>query len=545
VPWTFVIDNDVLRKMRIWGARYPGLLAVLQQRLAADLGADPDAHLGAMIAPTMTRPYYLELTPDDGVPEALLITLYVDRHDTERQLHIIQGRLTTAHFPGEVPLSCWIARLGARPRSDIALQRAPCYNAAAVGCPRIGKEGPVMRKVAGWVGFALLGLSSLLPAQGPGGSVEVLERFYVAGDGDFLIVPVTVKGKPYPFLVSTATKTTVYDVSLRPLLGERTDLVWVEGPNKSVLAECYRPPEAYLGRLPLPREGWVLTGDLSWARRQGGQDIRGLLGMDFLGRYVVRIDFDGGVLVIQRGVGGEGPALPLVMDEKGQTPCLDADLEEAGPADRFVIDTGCTGTGDIRAARFDMLASSGDLEPEDDGDCYGGDGPRQVGCLARFGVGEMSHRRLHFGRSAAESRLGLEYLKRYRVTLDFPNARIYLSGGKHFDEPEERDPSGLHLHRPGLETVVGKVAVNSPAAKAGFKPGDVVVAIGRLHAKQVSLAVLKQTLRGAGKAIPVMLKRNGKVLTLTLKVAAVGAVTVLEAAAKQSGGHSGKSRHER
>ena len=55
-----------------------------------------------------------------------------------------------------------------------------------------------------------------------------------------------------------------------------------------------------------------------------------------------------------------------------------------------------------------------------------------------------------------ESVLGLGYLSRYRVTLDFPGDRIYLERGKHFGELNETDLSGASVIRIGRDTIVRK-----------------------------------------------------------------------------------------
>ena len=101
--WTVRFEDGRLgHKLRIWNGRYPGLIALIQRRIAVELAADPDAHLGPPCVPTGTRPYYLELTPDgDGVSEPLHITFYVNRRDQTRELIVVEGLYRTDRFPRE------------------------------------------------------------------------------------------------------------------------------------------------------------------------------------------------------------------------------------------------------------------------------------------------------------------------------------------------------------------------------------------------------------------------------------------------------------
>ena len=128
--WTVRYSGEQLaRRLRAWFVRYPSLAAALQRRIAAELAADPDAHLGGMIVPTTTRPYRLILTPDgDGVPERLHVTFYVERQEATRELVIIEGRLRTDRFPDE-----WSPP---RPRSA---RRGVSATVGHHGHPRLGR----------------------------------------------------------------------------------------------------------------------------------------------------------------------------------------------------------------------------------------------------------------------------------------------------------------------------------------------------------------------------------------------------------------------
>jgi hypothetical protein len=205
-----------------------------------------------------------------------------------------------------------------------------------------------MRCFAEFVGCALVGFLS-----GQAHSSEkdgmALDRVALKG-GDFLILPVTIKGKSYPFVLSTGTKTTVYDISLRNLVGERTGADWLQGPEKDILVSCHRPPEAFVGRIPLPREGSVQLGDLSWARQMYGQDERGLLGMDFVRSYRICVVLDSNRLTIQGGIDQES-FFQLPLGAKSEAPQLAPDLVDGGllePGDVVVsMGQGCHEIGRV------------------------------------------------------------------------------------------------------------------------------------------------------------------------------------------------------
>jgi hypothetical protein len=124
-----------------------------------------------------------------------------------------------------------------------------------------------MRHLAGLVALALVGLTSSLPAAAPERSVEVLERFAVRGDGDFLIAPVTIKGKVYRFILDTGCSSMICDSSLRPLLGARIDRIAIKGTQSTAEVERYAAPEAFVGKLPVPQTEPVCVYDLRSAYR--------------------------------------------------------------------------------------------------------------------------------------------------------------------------------------------------------------------------------------------------------------------------------------
>src|SRR5262245_4197654 len=94
--------------------------------------------------------------------------------------------------------------------------------------------------------------STLVHAEGPrrlGPAERVLQEFDVFKDGDLLLVPVTLKGKEFLFALDTGSTLTVYDSSLKPLLGLPKGSGKGTTPDGDVTLPLYDPPPAALGRL--------------------------------------------------------------------------------------------------------------------------------------------------------------------------------------------------------------------------------------------------------------------------------------------------------
>jgi len=142
----------------------------------------------------------------------------------------------------------------------------------------------------------------------------VVERFKVGKDGDALLVPVKVAGKEYLFLVDTGSTMTVFDRTL--LAGKPKGDINVHTSASRCPFALYEVPQASLGLLDFraclarepspwidPRDDSCVAGlDFTQFREAIGRDIHGIIGMDFLHRYVLRIDFDEGELQLLRRV---------------------------------------------------------------------------------------------------------------------------------------------------------------------------------------------------------------------------------------------------
>lgn len=348
---------------------------------------------------------------------------------------------------------------------------------------------------------------------------NILERFAVAKGGDVLLLPVTVAGKERLFLLDTGCSHTVFDKTVD--LGRPRETVLVNTPNGPAQVSVFDPPEGKVGKLPLRGLGPVGREDLSPLREATGYEIAGVLGMDFLGRHVVRIDFDKGEATFLKKAGRvanpSDKPIPIAW-VPGAVPEVAAALR-GREAIRFQIDTGHAGQccGSLEADCLRRLVRDEEL-------C-------KVGCESArtfTGVCEKAicrARRLTLGgfvvaspllaEDGGANRLGLAFWSRFVVTFDFPGRAAYLSEGKGFDRKDRLNETGLGVVCRDGATVVGRVEGDSPAAKAGCKEGDVLLKVGGLVATKASLFEVRDALRSGPAACVV--RRGQRQIELDLR----------------------------
>jgi hypothetical protein len=231
-----------------------------------------------------------------------------------------------------------------------------------------------------------------------------------AGRGGPLIVTLRLEsGEGLPFLVDTGAPVTLIDKSLERKLGRRlgtTNVISVWETEKSGI---YAMPKLYLGGTRL------MTGDRIITHRESPQGNRqapragfrvmGILGMDCLRHYCIQLDFEAGRLRFldsdSTNAAGLGRAFPLTFN--GGCPHIHDD-GFVGGGTNLIVDVGCSIDGLVNEGAIKGLAV---LSPECvwEGHTY-----------TNIMVAAMDHANV----------LGLRFLARHLVTLDFPKQTMYL-----------------------------------------------------------------------------------------------------------------------
>ncbi len=325
----------------------------------------------------------------------------------------------------------------------------------------------------------------------------ILERFAVSKNSDFLLVPVNVRTKDFLFIVDTGADVTLFDTS-HPL-GEPIGVVTADGAEGEVAINLYRTPDAKLGRTSLGSLDVVAGTDLKYIRQVSGLPIQGILGMDFLGKYVVHVNVVKGELLLLRSVPkSAGVEMPISW-EPGVRPSVVAEIVP-GEQIRFTVDTGSSslGSGSLGVFQVTSLVKSGQVR--EIGKTFGwsltGSNSHRLfqGSALNIGGFAVHSPIFHESYGAMPNRLGLAFWPRFVVTFDFPERKVYLRESSYFDRPDRWNATGLHLWKRSDSIEVFAVDPDSPASRAGLKKGDVLVELDGLVASKTSLFELRNAL---------------------------------------------------
>jgi len=150
--------------------------------------------------------------------------------------------------------------------------------------------------------------------------------------------------------------------------------------------------------------------------------------------------------------------------------------------------------------------------------------------IERFTFGGFSFRNVItnfiLGEKGAEANtdiaglIGNEVLREFKVILDYSRQEIILEPNDQFSETLDENLSGIEFElRAARRSIlkVNDVAEESPADKAGIRPGDVLVAIDNQSATSFSLERINSLFREEGREYLLTLKRGRKVFKAKIK----------------------------
>ena len=300
-------------------------------------------------------------------------------------------------------------------------------------------------------GVCSVAIGSLCLAQSPPSTDSLaptpLVEFEVAAHGEILVVPVQTLETFQQLLVDTGSKYCVLDRQFWPYLGAGNRYVVdaVGGPTEVVF--CHSPT-FLLGELDVSHKQPVLLLDMAPVRTISRQPIAGILGMTAMRSRVVQIDFDAGRFRMFDREPEIKDRTTFPLSWQHGLPRLLLTCGTAAP-EQFDIDTGHGGELSLTAELYDSLVAAGQIEHV--GEVYvqtsSGEIREFEGRMSTLKLGDFEHKDVIVRRSTS-CLLGLDYLARYELTLNFPQNRVSLKPSRAFNRPSAKRRFGQNATGP-------------------------------------------------------------------------------------------------
>lgn len=294
------------------------------------------------------------------------------------------------------------------------------------------------------------------------------------------------------------------------------------------------------------RNQHALVLDLSGLERAWGVPIGGILGYDFISRFVIEIDHERKIMTLHRPgnwrYDGDGAVVPLSFD--GGMPYVDAMLSAPGKprlAARMILDVGASDTmiltapfvaaNDLQRLAGTSTAVTGTAGLENQFfaqrntrgriDSLWLGGMEVQGIPVSFSANTSGA----YASAAFAGTIGEGIFNRFHMYIDYPRRRVILEATAKSNEPfPERRTFGATLLAggPDLRTfTVSGVRAGSPAEAAGLRQNDVIVGLDARSAQQLTLGELREILTQEGRRRVIRVRRGGQTLTITTNVTLV------------------------
>jgi outer membrane lipoprotein-sorting protein len=273
--------------------------------------------------------------------------------------------------------------------------------------------------------------------------------------------------------------------------------------------------------------------DLGSLSKVEGVACDGLVGYEIARRAIVKIDYANSKLTVISPDAFHPPknAVKVPFKFNNHIPTVEGEID--GLAGEFDIDTGNRGSLSIMRPFAEKNQLKEKYQATTEVVAGYGLGGSARGLLVRphtlkiggvevkapVGLIELGQR----GASAATQtagNLGSGLLKRFTLTLDYPNQVLYLQPNANFSKPDVFDRSGLWVMSDADGTCeVTDVVKGGPGAKAGLQPGDHILAIDGAKLTGIQIADLREKLKqppGTKVRLEVRAKNGHRYVTLTL-----------------------------
>jgi predicted aspartyl protease len=323
------------------------------------------------------------------------------------------------------------------------------------------------------------------------------------------VYDVMVEGKgPYRFIFDTGANS-ILNVNLARDLGLTLEAMGATGGAGAQTQQTWRAQVKHVSFGAVTgTDARFLALDLDPIAKAIGFDrLDGLMGREVMAQFLVRYEYDASQLTLCESDRAPaqfraGTAVPFDFGPFDM-PTIKAEVD--GHSGDFIIDTGDRSSLTLFGPfvdRHGLRSAYPRIVRTVTGQGVGGPIPADVVkartlSFAGFALLGITMRMPTlktggFATDALAGSIGTGVMRRFNATYDSQARRIYLQPNSFFAKPNRYDRSGLWLTG-GLSDgfVVSAVSADGPAARAGLREGEVIVAIDGVPAAALSLIEIR------------------------------------------------------
>lgn len=261
-----------------------------------------------------------------------------------------------------------------------------------------------------------------------------------------------------------------------------------------------------------------------------GLKIDGIIGFSFLRRYIIKLDYDKQELELYNPGAFKYPRGGYLIKPNFSTlPLPLFEIEDAHDyLSRFIFDTGA---GLCLLLNKDFVEDSSFLKKKKkiyttQAEGLGGKKTMQLTVIKSASIGPFKFRKVpayifqdEYNVTSYPQMAGIignDLLRRFNVILNYPDQAIHLRPNGKYNDAFDYSYTGLSIYLINNEVTVIDIVKGSPGDVAGFKTGDVIMAIDNNFTKNIQN--FKAAMQVAGSKLSVLIFRNNVPMLLPLHV---------------------------
>lgn len=339
------------------------------------------------------------------------------------------------------------------------------------------------------------------------------------------VVRARLNGRDYDFILDTGGHSIITPEVAKELGLVPAGMGASGGAGEGTTAQQYtRIDKLQIGDATMrDQHFYVLHFSYATVERGPRPPLAGLLGLELFERFGARLDYRAKTLTLRKLEGyrhrGGGVAVPITFDD--DMPLLEGRID--GIPALIALDTGNGGSTVIqwRWAQAQGMAERMKREGIETVSYGAGGASRNWGTRLRdFDVGGLKVERPivryaedkagAFSSRTEAANIGTQMLQHFAIDIDYGRGVIWFEALPGYTEPPF-NRAGLRAMKPGPDAFeVVLVSPDSPAAAAGVKQGDRIVAVDDIPAPRLSGSALRaKLLQPTGTRVQLTLQREG------------------------------------